>query len=282
MVHGRELDYNVLMEIQSTASAIPTHVGALLREWRLSRRLSQLDLALQTDISSRHLSYVENGKSRPSREMITRLTESLAVPLRERNTLLVAGGYAPMYPETALDTPKLAQMRFAIEAMLRQQEPYPAFLLNRHWDVLMANEAARKVNRFMLGGRDSKHGNMLRQIFDPADLRPAIENWEDVAGNLLRHLHNEVAALPSDTKARQLLDEMLAYPDVPGHWRYRELGQAPAPVLTTSFRRFGVEISFFSTITTFGTPRDVTLDELHVESCFPVDEATADFCRGLR
>jgi transcriptional regulator with XRE-family HTH domain len=257
------------------------HIGGLLREWRLSRRLSQLDLALQTDISSRHLSYVENGKSKPSREMIARLTESLAVPLRERNNLFIAGGFAPMYPETSIDTPKLAQMRFAIEAMLAQQEPYPAFLLNRHWDVLMANQAARKLNRFMLGGRDSKHANMLHQIFDPEDLRPAIDNWEDVAGSLLRHLHNEVAAVPSDTKARQLLDDMLAYPGVPTHWRQRDLATAPAPILTTAFRRDGVQISFFSTITTFGTPRDVTLDELHVEACFPTDDVTADFCRRL-
>lgn len=254
----------------------------MLREWRLARRLSQLDLALQADISARHLSYVETGKAQPSREMIVRLTETLGVPLRERNALFIAGGYAPKYPETGLDTPKLAQMRYAVEAILAQQEPYPAFLLNRHWDVLMANEAARRVNRFMLDGRDSLHTNMLRQIFDPADLRPALENWEEIAGSLLRHLHNEVAAARPDEKARALLDEMLAYPGVPTHWRHRELGTAPAPVLTTSFRHRGVRIGFFSTITTFGTPRDVTLDELHIESCFPVDEATAAFCRELQ
>jgi transcriptional regulator with XRE-family HTH domain len=270
------------MENRNFASGTDANVGSLLREWRIVRRLSQLDLALHADISARHLSYVENGKAQPSREMIARLSESLEVPLRERNTLFIAGGFAPKYPETGLDTPKLAQMRYAVEAMLAQQEPYPAFLLNRHWDVIMANEAARKVNRFMLDGRDSKHGNMLRQIFDPADLRPALDNWEEVAGNLLRHLHNEVAASASDTKARALLDEMLGYPGVPAHWRHRELGTAPSPVLTTSFNRHGVKISFFSTMTTFGTPRDVTLDELHIESCFPADEQTAEFCRSLQ
>lgn len=280
------LDYNGCMQNTNHASpraaTVAAPVGSLLREWRIVRRLSQLDLALQADISARHLSYVENGKAQPSREMIARLSESLEVPLRQRNALLIAGGYAPRYPETGLDAPKLAQMRYAIEAMLAQQEPYPAFLLNRHWDVLMANEAARKVNHFMLDGRDSKHGNMLRQIFDPADLRPAIDNWEEVAGNLLRHLHNEVAASAHDTTAKALLDEMLAYPGVPSHWRHRELGAAPAPVLTTSFHHRGVRLSFFSTMTTFGTPRDVTLDELHVEACFPVDAATAEFCKALR
>ena len=257
-------------------------VGAMLREWRVVRRLSQLDLALQADISARHLSYVETGKAQPSRDMIARLSETLEVPLRQRNELLVAGGFAPKYAETGFDAPKLAQMRFAVEAMLAQQEPYPAFLLNKHWDILMVNEAARRLNRFMLGGIDSKHGNMLRMIFDPTDLRPAFANWEELAGNLLRHLHNEVAASPTDGKAKALLDEVLAYPGVPQHWRHRELDSSPAPVLTTSFDRHGVQLSFFSTMTTFGTPRDVTLDELHIESCFPLDQQTAEFCKTLR
>lgn len=256
-------------------------IGGLLREWRIVRRMSQLDLALQADISARHLSYIENGKARPSRDMIARLSDSLEVPLRQRNELLVAGGFAPGYAETGLDAPRLAQMRFAVEAMLAQQEPYPAFLLNKHWDILMANEAARRVNRYMLGGRDSKHTNMLRGIFDPADLRPAFENWEEIAGSLLRHLHNEVAASPADHKAKALLDEILAYPGVPTRWRHRDLDAAPDPVLSTTFRKGDVRISFFSTITTFGTPRDITLDELHIESCFPANAATADFCSKL-
>ncbi|MDB5991220.1 MAG: family transcriptional regulator [Herbaspirillum sp.] len=272
--------YNQAMEIRSSTSTLGA-VGCLIREWRVVRRLSQLDLALQADISARHLSYVETGKAQPSREMITRLSESLEVPLRQRNRLLIAGGFAPNYMETELDAPKLAQMRYAVEAMLAQQEPFPAFLLNKHWDVLMANEAAKKVNRFMLDGRDSKHANLLRQIFDPADLRPAIDNWEEVAGNLLRHLHNEVAASVADTKAKDLLEEMLGYPGVPTHWRHHQPGAAPAPILTTSFDHGGVKLSFFSTMTTFGTPRDITLDELHVEACFPVDAPTAEFCKSL-
>jgi transcriptional regulator with XRE-family HTH domain len=277
MEAGYALGYNACMENKT-----PAAVGAMLREWRIVRRLSQLDLALQADISSRHLSYVETGKAQPSRDMIARLSETLEVPLRQRNALLMAGGFAPVFPETGLDAPKLAQMRYAVEAMLAQQEPYPAFLLNKHWDVVMANQPAKRLNRFMLGGRDSKHGNMLRQIFDPEDLRPAFANWEELAGNLLRHLQNEAAASPGDGKAQALLDEMLAYPGVPRHWRHREPDSAPAPVLTTSFDRHGVQLSFFSTITTFGTPRDVTLDELHIESCFPVDAQTAEFCRQLR
>jgi hypothetical protein len=127
----------------------------------------------------------------------------------------------------------------------------------------------------------NKHGNMLRQIFDPTDLRAAFANWEEIAGDLLRHLHNEIAASPSDSRAKALLDEILAYPGGPSHRRHRELGSALAPVMTTTMQRGGVRLSFFFTVTVFGTPRDVTLAELHIESCFPSDAATAQFCENL-
>lgn len=256
-------------------------VGQLLREWRTARRLSQLDLALAAEVSTRHLSCVETGKAQPSREMLMRLADALEMPLRERNALLLAAGYAARYAETALGTPELERVRRAIDFILQQQEPYPAFVLNRRWDVLMANRAALRVNRYVMRGRDSTHGNMIRQIFDPADLRPAVANWDEVAGELIRHLHDAVAAAPSDHAARALLAEALAYPDVPARWRRREIDTAPLPLLTTVLRRDEHDLRFFSTITTFATSRDVTLDELHIECCFPVDEATAELCRML-
>lgn len=258
-----------------------TRVGALLREWRAVRRLSQLDLALSAGLSARHLSYVETGKAQPGRDAVERLADALDMPLRERNALLVAAGYAPKYPETALGTPELAQIRRAIEFILRQQEPYPAFVLDRRWDILMANEAALRVNRFVMGGRASAHANMVRQIFDPDDLRPAVANWEEVAGDLVRHLHASVVLAPTDARTRALLDEVLAYPGVPQKWRTREPGAMPLPLLTTVLQRGHNRLHFFSTITTFGTARDVTLEELHIECCFPVDEATADLCSRL-
>lgn len=267
--------------VSKPAATSAAHVGLLLREWRAARRLSQLDLALSADVSPRHLSCVETGKSQPSREMVLRLADALDMPLRERNALMVAAGYAPKYPETALDTPALAQVNRAIEFMLQQQEPYPAFLLNRHWDILQANRAAARIANFVLRGAASPHSNMIRHIFDPKDLRSGIINWEDVAGDLIRHLHDVVAATPSDATARALLDEALAYPGVPMHWRIRDPGVAPLPLLTTIFRVDGQQLNFFSTITTFGTPRDVTLDDLHIESTFPMDEATAEFCKQL-
>jgi len=211
--------------------------------------------------------------------MIAQLADTLAVPLRERNALLMAAGYAPEYRATELGAPEMHRVRCAIEFILEHQEPYPGFLLNRHWDLLLANKAAARVAGFLRGG--TAHLNMLRQFFDPNDLRAAVVNWEEVAGDLVRHLHDEVAAAPSDGKAAALLEEVLRYPGVPSRWRTRELGAAPSPLLTVIFRKGDHELRFFSTITTFGTPRDVTLDELRVECTFPADDRTVELCRAL-
>ena len=266
---------------QADRDPVPPPLGARLREWRLARHLSQLRLALAADTSTRHLSCIETGKSRPGRELLARLADALELPLRERNALLLDAGYAPQFPESALGAPALARIDQAIDAILAQQSPYPAFLINRRWDVLRANAAAERVNRLMLGGRASAHQNIMRQFFDPADLRAAIANWEEVAGELIGHLHDQVAAAPGDAAARALLEEMLAYPGVPARWRLRDPASSPSPLLATVLRGGGVELRFFSTITRFAMPRDITLDELHIECCFPLDEATAAHCRAL-
>jgi transcriptional regulator with XRE-family HTH domain len=263
-----------------TPSAREVPVGALLRQWRAARRLSQLDLALEAGVSARHLSCVETGRAQASRDLIRKLADTLAIPLRERNALLLAAGYSPEYPEAALDATELGPVRRALDLVLAHQEPYPAFVLNRYWDVLDSNQAARRVNGFLCSGA-SRHANMLRQFFDPADLRATVANWEEVAGDLVRHLHDRIAASPFDDRSRTLLREMLAYPGVPARWAHRELGGAAPPLLTVAFRRDATELRFFSTIATFGTPRDVTLDELSIECAFPADEGTAEFCRTL-
>jgi transcriptional regulator with XRE-family HTH domain len=273
-LYRRDMSDSQLSQNLSTPAA-----GALLRHWRATRGLSQLDLSLHAGVSARHLSYVETGKAQPSREMVLRLADALEMPLRERNRLLIAAGFAPVYPERALATPELTQVRRAIELIVDHHEPYPAFVLNRRWDVLQASRGAARVSNFLCGG--SAHSNMLRQFFDPNDLRAYVVNWEEVARDLLRHLQDAVAAMPSDEKAALLLEEILRYPGVPSQWHSRELGPAPAPLLTVEFRKDDRELRFFSTIATFGAPRDVTLDELRIECAFPADRATAEFCQEL-
>ncbi len=241
--------------------------------------MSQLDLALRMDVSARHVSRVESGKAQPSRDMVSRLADALGMPLRERNGLLAAAGYAREYPETGLDSPAMAEVRRAITFIIEHQEPYPAFVLNRKWDVLMASRGAGRLAGFLRGG--TKHANMLLQFFDPDDLRAAVVNWEEVAGDLMRHLHDEVAAASEDSAIHGLLDQVLRYPGVPLQWRTRDLGAEPPPVLTVDFRKGERTLRFFSTFTTFGTPRDVTLDELRIECAFPADQATADLCHAL-
>lgn len=256
-------------------------IGVLLREWRAARRLSQLDLALEADLSTRHLSCIETGKAQPSRETISRLADALGMPLRERNALLLAAGYAPRYSENTLATPALERMRQAIELIIRHQEPYPAFVINRRFDVLMANDAAVRVNRLLMKGRESPHTNLLRQVFDPDDFRSVIVNWAEVAEKFIRHLHEDLAAAPSDHTAQRLLDEVLRYPGVPARWRFRDVEVEPSPVLTLVFRSDEGELRFFETITTFSTPHDVTLDELRIECAFPADDHTAAVCARL-
>jgi transcriptional regulator with XRE-family HTH domain len=257
-----------------------THVGALLRKWRAARRLSQLDLALAADVSSRHLSCVETGRAQPSREMVSRLAGALAVPLRERNALLVAAGYAPGYHDSGLTAPELEPAQGAIELILRQQEPYPAIVVSQHWDLLAANQGAKRLFRWMLGG-PSPHTNIMRLSFDPAGLRRFVVNWEEVALDLVRSLHSDVAAAPSDTCARGLLSEILAYPGVPPRWQDRHLGAPLVPLSTITYRKDGIKLTFFWTTTTSGTPRDVTPEELRIECSFPADEPTDRLCRDL-
>ncbi|MEP6573247.1 MAG: helix-turn-helix transcriptional regulator [Gemmatimonadota bacterium] len=263
---------------EETPTSTP-QIGTLLREWRSARGLSQLALGLEADVSPRHISYVETGKAQPSREMVSRLAHALGMPLREHNTLLHAAGYAQRYPETPLSTPRLMQARRAIDFILAQQEPYPAFVMNRRWDVLLANKGAERFTMYLHG--PSAHSNVLHQVFDPNDLRQHVVNWEEIAGDLIHHLHNEIAASASHGELRALLEEVLRYPDVPQKWRVRDVESEPSPLLTTVFRKNGQELRFFSTITTFVTSRDVTLDELRIECNFPADDPTAQLCRTL-
>jgi transcriptional regulator with XRE-family HTH domain len=236
--------------------------------------MSQLDLSLEAEISSRHLSYLESGKAQPSREMLTRLSDALAIPLRERNALLMAAGYAPVYRESTLSTPEMALARRAVDFILKQQEPYPAIVLDRHWDLVLINNGAAQLIQFLLGTEPREH-NVVRQIFSNDLLRPYIANWDEVAADMIRRLHQEIDWVPTDTVLQGLLAEVLSYPGVPEQLRTRELEVQMSPLLTFIFRKGSTELRFFSTWTTFGAPHDVTLEELRIESSFPADEVTA-------
>jgi transcriptional regulator with XRE-family HTH domain len=256
----------------STTAARPP-VGRLLREWRERRRLSQLELSLRAEISTRHLSFVETGRSRPTPEMILRLTEHLDVPLRERNELLLAGGYAPAYPQHGLDEPELAAVRAALRLVLAGHDPFPAVLLDRWWNLVEANAAAGVLLAGCAPHLLRPPVNVLRVSLHPDGLAPRIANLGQWRAHLLEQLRRR-AERTGDARLRALEDELRAFPAPPG--------APPAPadvVLPLRLRSDGRELAFFSIAASVGTAADVTVDELVVESFYPADAATAEALR---
>jgi transcriptional regulator with XRE-family HTH domain len=257
-------------------------VGALLQYWRKARHLSQLALATQAEISSRHLCFVETGRANPSREMVLLLASVLDVPLRERNVLLLAAGFAPRYLESNIDAPELAAVGAALDAILRQQEPFPAVVMNRHWDVLRTNQAAARFFGLLLGDRPAGgQANVLRMMFDPNALRPFVTNWEAAAEALVRRVHRESVGGVEDEGTRQLLAELLSYPGVPRSWHSANPGVPLLPVVPVSFRKDDRRFDFFSAVTTLGTPQDITVQEIRIECFFPADQETDRAAREL-
>jgi transcriptional regulator with XRE-family HTH domain len=259
----------------STTVTRPRPVGALLREWRERRRLSQLELAIQTEISTRHLSFVETGRSRPTSEMILRLTEQLDVPLRERNVLLLAGGYAPAYPVHELDAPELSSVRAALRQVLSAHEPYPALVFDRVWNLVEANAAVPVLTSGVSTRLLSAPVNILRLSLHPDGMAPRIANLAEWRAHLLGRLQRQAAAT-GDPALHELYEEMLGYP-----------GGDPSPVDVTDvvvplrYRYGATELSLLSISAVFGTPLDVTVAELAIESFFPADGATAQALRTV-
>jgi transcriptional regulator with XRE-family HTH domain len=257
--------------------------GRLLRQWRTQRGMSQLDLAVEAGVSSRHLSFVETGRAQASREMVLLLARVLDVPLRDRNDLLVAAGFAPIYRATALDAPAVSQVRRALDFILRQQEPYPALVLDRHWNILMANAATGRLVAALLDPKAVTElgGNAMRLVFHPRGFRPYIVNWEAGAAALMQWLHRDVLSGFADAETRRLLEELLAYPGVPARWRTLDLDVSTAPFLPIELHKGDLSLRYFTTLTSLGTPHDITLQELRIESYFPADEATEDASHRL-
>jgi len=255
-------------------------IGSLLQYWRKARNLSQLALATEADVSPRHVSFLETGRAKPSRDMVVLLATVLRVPLRERNLLLLAAGYAPLYQEARLDAPELGPVRAALELILKQQEPFPAVVMNRHWDILEMNQAAKRFFGKLLGARAPAKPNVLRLMFDPELLRPLVEDWEVIAEMLVERLHREATGGVKDAPTVALLREILAYPGVPARLRRPNLGVPLVPVLPVRFRHQQTTYDYFSTVTTLGTPQDVTLEELRIECFFPASPATERLARA--
>jgi transcriptional regulator with XRE-family HTH domain len=257
-----------------------TELGVLLRHWRDTRGRSQIDLSLDAGVSQRHISFIESGRSVPSRQMLMDLAQALDVPLRERNTLLLAAGYAPLYAESAWNAQEMQSVTRAMERMLRQHEPYPALVMDRYWNVLMTNDAApRFFNCFIDMAARTGPRNMLHLVFDPQGMRPFVANWEAVAQSLIQRVYRESVGRVTDEKTQELLSALLAYPDVRSEWTNpKALGAVtatpPLPVIPLSFTKDGQVLNYFSMVTTVGTPQTIAAQELRIECLFPADDQT--------
>ena len=251
-------------------SSQPIHIGDHLREWRQRRHLSQLDLAGDADISARHLSFVETGRAAPSREMVLRLAERLEVPLRERNVLLIAAGFAPAFPQRPLDDPALKSARQAIDLVLKAHEPNPALAYDRHWNLVSANRMLAPllggVPQHLLG----QPLNILRLAFHPEGLAPRTVNFAEWAGHLLERLHHQCEAT-ADPGLLKLYQDLKSYP-IPARAAPLSSDNVAIPF---KLRHDGEILSFFSTTMVLGTPVDITLSELALETFFPADDQTA-------
>jgi transcriptional regulator with XRE-family HTH domain len=248
--------------------------GGLLREWRERRKLTQREVALQSAVSARHLSFIETGRARPSREMLLHLAERLEVPLRERNRLLLTAGFAPVFGERSLEAREMAPVREALERFLTAHEPYPALVVDRHWNVVASNRGVAYITRGVAAELLAPPKNALRIALHPDGLAARIRNLTDWAGYLLAQLRREIETT-RDPDLESLYDELLAYPGISA-----ALGRTKAPtardiMLMHELRLDETDLSFFCTFTTFGTARDLTLDELTIVAFYAADSETA-------
>jgi transcriptional regulator with XRE-family HTH domain len=270
--------------MDTSAGAAPSGLfhdfAAALRYWRVKRGWSQLRLSGESGISQRHLSFLENGRAQPGREIILKLGLVLDIPLRQRNAMLLAAGFAPAYRERALSDPEMDAVKQALDFMLAQAAPYPALVVDRLWNLVMHNEPAARMMRFFLGlpagapipGDGSV--NVLKLTLDPNGLRRRIVNWEDVCSDLLHWVQREAMGDGPGSEASALLNELLALPGMAQATGQPNLDRRALPFLPVILSKDGVELNLFTTITTLGTPHDVTVHELRLESFFPADETS--------
>ncbi|NYH16267.1 helix-turn-helix domain-containing protein [Paraburkholderia bryophila] len=260
--------------------APPNDLGVLLRHWRDMRGISQLDLSFNAGVSQRHISFIESGRSVPSRQMLMDIAQTLDIPLRERNTLLLAAGYAPMYSDNAWNAQEMHGVTKALDRMLRQHEPFPAIVMDRYWNVLMTNESApRFFDCFIDMAARKGPRNMLHLIFDPEGMRPFVSDWKAVADSLVQRVYRESVGRVIDDKTRELLDALRAYPEVdaklqPGDALKADSASASMPVIPMGFIKDGRVMNYFSMVTSVGTPQTIAAQELRIECMFPADDET--------
>jgi transcriptional regulator with XRE-family HTH domain len=277
-----------LMRTSTQSASRPgSELGVLLRHWRDARRRSQFDLSIDTGVSQRHISFIESGRSAPGRQTLLDIAQALDIPLRDRNTLLLAAGFAPLYSEGVWNTQEMQGINRALERMLRQHEPFPAVVMDRYWNIFMANDSApRFFNSFNPEATHKAPRNILHLMFDPARMRPFIANWESVAKSLVERVYRESVGRIVDEKTKELLAELLAYPGVKEEWKAPEAAGKPAgrspgdgaanrlPIIPIGFVKDGQVLNYFSLVATVGTPQTVAAQELRLECMFPADEAT--------
>jgi transcriptional regulator with XRE-family HTH domain len=254
-------------------------LGRRLKWWRERRGLSQLDLAGIAGTSQRHLSFIEGGRTRASRDMVLRLAVALDLPLRQQNALLLAAGFAPAWRESGLDAPALAQVSSALDLMLAQQEPYPALVVDRRWNLLRANNGAVRLTEFLLGALPPGPINMAEALVSPAALRPTLVNWEEVALYFVRGVQADALA-DGTAETQDLLRRLLAFPGVDELSRSLPAADPQMPVLVMHFCKDAQSLRLFTTLAILGTPQDVTVQEIRIESFFPADPASAGLMRS--
>jgi len=254
-----------------------------MKYWRTKRGYSQLRLSTESGVSQRHISFLESGRSQPSRELILKLGMTLDIPLRQRNVMLLAAGFAPAYQERSLSDPEMAAVRQALDFMLLQQAPYPALVVDRLWSLQMHNGPAAAMMSWILGLPDNTplpSVNVVKLTLDPNGVRPYLANWEDVATDLLQWIQREAMGDGPGSEATRLLEDLLAMPGVRAAAAAPNLERRALPFLPFTVRKDGTELNLFTTITTLGTPHDVTVHELRLEAFFPADEATAQWFKA--
>ncbi|PWU25033.1 MAG: transcriptional regulator [Candidatus Rokuibacteriota bacterium] len=253
--------------------------GALLREWRQRRNLSQFELALRSAVSARHLSFIETGRARPSREMVLHLAERLEVPLRERNRLLTAAGFAPVFGERSLEESEMASVRGALERFLGAHDPYPAVVVDRHWNVVASNRGVAYLNSGVAPELRAPPANALRIALHPDGLAPRISNLADWSGFLLAHVRREIEAT-GDPDLEALYQELVAYPGVATDQGRLDPSTPNEIMLKYELRLDDTDLALFCTFTTFGSARDLTLAELTIVAFYPADAQTAEALRA--